>query len=55
MNVRSQREKADVLRSLHRNGKLLVLPNVWNPIGAQILVHPCCPSTATAWFLQGLI
>jgi len=47
MNVRAQREKADVLRSLHRNGKLLVLPNVWNPIGARILEKKGFPAVAT--------
>ncbi len=48
MNLRSQKEKADVLLSLHRNGKLLVLPNVWNPIGARILEKKGFPAVATA-------
>lgn len=48
MNLRSQREKADVLLSLHGNGKLLVLPNVWNPIGARILEKKGFPAVATA-------
>ena len=48
MNLRSQREKADVLLSLHTNGKLLVLPNVWNPIGARILEKKGFPAVATA-------
>ena len=33
----AQREKATALRSLHTRGSLLLLPNVWNPIGARIL------------------
>lgn len=48
MNLRLQREKADVLLSLHRNGNLLVLPNVWNPIGARILEKKGFPAVATA-------
>jgi 2-methylisocitrate lyase-like PEP mutase family enzyme len=48
MNLRSQKEKADILLSLHRNGKLLVLPNVWNPIGARILEKRGFPAVATA-------
>jgi 2-methylisocitrate lyase-like PEP mutase family enzyme len=48
MNLRSQKEKAAVLLSLHTNGKLLVLPNVWNPIGARILEKKGCPAVATA-------
>ena len=48
MNLRSQREKADMLLSLHRNGNLLVLPNVWNPIGARILEKKGFPAVATA-------
>jgi len=48
MNLRSQREKADVLLALHKNGKLLVLPNVWNPIGARILEKKGFPAVATA-------
>lgn len=48
MNLRSQRDKADVLLSLHTNRKLLVLPNVWNPIGARILEKKGYPAVATA-------
>jgi 2-methylisocitrate lyase-like PEP mutase family enzyme len=48
MNVRSQQDKADVLLSLHTNRKLLVLPNVWNPIGARILEKKGYPAVATA-------
>jgi 2-methylisocitrate lyase-like PEP mutase family enzyme len=48
VNLRSQKEKADVLLALHRNRKLLVLPNVWNPIGARILEQKGFPAVATA-------
>ncbi len=34
--------------SLHTNGKLLVLPNIWNPIGARILERKKFPAVATA-------
>ncbi len=44
----SQKEKADTLLSLHKGGDLLVLPNVWNPIGARILVAKGYPAVATA-------
>lgn len=43
-----QRQKAEVFRSLHTNGKLLVLPNIWNPIGARILQTKGYPAVATA-------
>jgi 2-methylisocitrate lyase-like PEP mutase family enzyme len=48
VKLRSQKEKAEVLLSLHTNGKLLVLPNVWNPIGARILEKKGFPAVATA-------
>ncbi len=43
-----QKEKAELLLSLHTHGKLLVLPNVWNPIGARILEKKGYPAIATA-------
>ncbi len=48
MNLRSQKEKAEVLLSLHTNRKLLVLPNVWNPLSARILEKKGYPAVATA-------
>jgi 2-methylisocitrate lyase-like PEP mutase family enzyme len=48
MNLRSQQKKAEVLLSLHTNGNLLVLPNVWNPLGARILEKKGYPAAATA-------
>lgn len=44
----SQSVKAEQLLSLHNNGKLLILPNVWNPIGARMLQAKGYPAVATA-------
>ena len=44
----TQKEKAGTLLSLHTSGKLLVLPNIWNPIGARILQAKGFPAVATA-------
>jgi 2-methylisocitrate lyase-like PEP mutase family enzyme len=48
MSKRSQKEKAEVLLSLHKGGDLLVLPNIWDPIGARILAAKGYPAVATA-------
>ena len=48
MYLRSQKEKAEILLSLHTRSDLLVLPNVWNPIGARILEKKGYPAVATA-------
>jgi 2-methylisocitrate lyase-like PEP mutase family enzyme len=45
---RSQKDKAKALLSLHTGGRLLILPNVWNPIGARILAAKGYPAIATA-------
>lgn len=44
----TQAAKAQTLLSLHHNGKLLILPNVWNPIGARMLEAKGFPAVATA-------
>jgi 2-methylisocitrate lyase-like PEP mutase family enzyme len=44
----SQSEKAVVLRSLHTGGRLLLLPNIWDPIGARVLEAKGYPAAATA-------
>ena len=44
----SQSAKAQQLLSLHNNGKLLILPNVWNPIGARMLEAKGYSAVATA-------
>ncbi len=43
-----QELKAAALLSLHTNGNLLILPNIWNPIGARILQAKGYPAVATA-------
>jgi 2-methylisocitrate lyase-like PEP mutase family enzyme len=48
MSKRSQKEKAQVLLSLHKGEDLLVLPNIWDPIGARILAAKGYPAVATA-------
>jgi len=48
MSKRSQWEKAEALLSLHLDGGLLVLPNIWDPIGARILEAKGYPAIATA-------
>jgi 2-methylisocitrate lyase-like PEP mutase family enzyme len=37
MNKPSQEQKAALFLSFHSSGTLLILPNVWDPIGARIL------------------
>jgi 2-methylisocitrate lyase-like PEP mutase family enzyme len=44
----SQKEKAQRLLSLHTCGDLLMLPNIWSPIGARILQARGYPAVATA-------
>jgi len=44
----SQAAKAQTLLELHNNGKLLILPNVWNPIGARMLEAKGFTAVATA-------
>jgi 2-methylisocitrate lyase-like PEP mutase family enzyme len=48
MSKPSQNEKAEALLSLHHSGDLLVLPNIWDPIGARILAVKGYPAVATA-------
>ncbi|HLO28156.1 MAG TPA: isocitrate lyase/phosphoenolpyruvate mutase family protein [Anaerolineales bacterium] len=48
MIASEQRAKAQALLSLHTSGDLLILPNVWNPIGARVLEHQGYPAIATA-------
>lgn len=44
----SQAEKARIFLELHHGNNLLVLPNIWNPIGAHILESKGYPAAATA-------
>ena len=48
MITEQQRKKADHFLNLHKSGKLLILPNIWNPIGARILEAKGFPAAATA-------
>lgn len=40
--------KATIFNQLHHNGKLLVLPNVWDPLSALLLEDLGYPAVATA-------
>lgn len=42
------KQRAAALLSLHKGGRLLVLPNVWDPLGARILEAKGYPAVATA-------
>lgn len=44
----NQITQAQTLFSLHHNHKLLILPNVWDPIGARLLEAKGFPAVATA-------
>lgn len=48
MNLNSQKEKAELLLSLHSHGGMLILPNIWDPVGARILEKKGCPAVATS-------
>ena len=48
MSQQTQKDKAQTLLSLHTSGDLLVLPNVWNPIGARMLQAKGYLAVATA-------
>jgi 2-methylisocitrate lyase-like PEP mutase family enzyme len=46
--MQSQNSKAEDLRSQHHSDKLLILPNIWEPLGAKLLELTGYPSIATA-------
>jgi 2-methylisocitrate lyase-like PEP mutase family enzyme len=48
MSKQSQKEKAEALLALHHSGEMLILPNVWSPIGARVLQAKGYPAVATA-------
>ncbi len=48
MNDHSEYAKARRFQQLHDGSDLLILPNVWNPIGAKILEAEGYPAVATA-------
>jgi 2-methylisocitrate lyase-like PEP mutase family enzyme len=39
---------AELFRRQHHSGKLLILPNIWEPMGAKLMVKAGYPSVATA-------
>lgn len=47
-NNYTQKEKAQQLHELHHSGKLLVLPNIWDSLGAILLESLAYPAIATA-------
>ena len=48
MSRTALKHKAEALLALHTNGTLLVLPNIWNPIGARVLEQKGYRAVATA-------
>jgi 2-methylisocitrate lyase-like PEP mutase family enzyme len=44
----SQLLKAELFRKQHTTGKLLILPNIWDPLGASLMEKIGYPSVATA-------
>jgi 2-methylisocitrate lyase-like PEP mutase family enzyme len=48
MSKNSQQKKAEHFLAFHKQDKLLVLPNIWNPITARILEAKGFPAAATA-------
>jgi len=48
MDKKAQAEKAGKFLELHHDPKLLVLPNVWDPLGARLLEGLGFPAVATA-------
>jgi len=50
MTVISQHEKAQLFYKLHHSGDLLVLPNIWDCLGANLLESLGYPAIATASF-----
>ena len=48
MTSTDQRRKARVLLDLHSGPRILLFPNVWDPIGARLLASKGYPAVATA-------
>ena len=46
--TQGQIERAESFRRLHQDPKLLVLPNIWDPLGARMLESLGYPAVATA-------
>ena len=43
-----QQEKAKQFYNLHHSGRVLILPNIWDPLGANLLESLNYPAIATA-------
>lgn len=50
MAYKKQEGKAEKFYKLHHDGKLLMLPNIWEPLGALLLEDLGYPAVATASF-----
>jgi 2-methylisocitrate lyase-like PEP mutase family enzyme len=48
MDKKTQRKLAETFLALHHDPKLLVLPNIWDPLGARMLERLGYPAVATA-------
>ena len=48
MNATDLAQKAERLRALHHGGRILVLPNIWDPGGARMMQWLGYPAVATA-------
>src|SRR5438874_12324747 len=44
----SQQQKAQQFLDLHHSRKMLILPNIWDPLGALLLEDLSFPAVATA-------
>jgi 2-methylisocitrate lyase-like PEP mutase family enzyme len=48
VNQKVQFEKAEKFRAQHLDEKLLILPNIWDALGAKLIQQVGFPSVATA-------
>jgi 2-methylisocitrate lyase-like PEP mutase family enzyme len=46
--MQTQKAKAELFKELHHNGKMLVLPNIWDSLSASLLENLGYPAIATA-------
>jgi 2-methylisocitrate lyase-like PEP mutase family enzyme len=54
MEKSEQQAKAIAFNALHHNGEMLVLPNIWDPLGARLLESIGYPAIATASYSVAL-
>jgi 2-methylisocitrate lyase-like PEP mutase family enzyme len=48
LNIKTQQAKAQLLYNLHHSSEMLILPNIWDTLGAALLVDIGYPAIATA-------